>query len=109
MLLSYSYTLISKICVNDFLVLQRGKGNDGRGLKRGRGYSTGSKRGKGNDGRGWKRERIRGRGYSAGSKRKGYCIKYKLEKLDEDNETLQYDYIQGENILSLLHNFKQTN
>ena len=84
MLLSHSYTLISKICVNDFLVLQRGKGNDGRGLKRGRGYST-------------------------GSKRKGYCIKYKLEKLDEDNETLQYDYIQGENILSLLHNFKQTN
>ena len=51
------------------MVLQRGKGNDGRGLKRGRGYSTGSKRGKGNDGRGWKRERIRGRGYSAGSKR----------------------------------------
>ena len=51
MLLSYSYTLISKICVNDFLVLQRGKGNDGRGWKRGRirgrGYSTGSKRGKG--------------------------------------------------------------
>ena len=88
MLLSHSQTLISKICVNDFLVLQRGKGNDGRG---------------------WKRGRIRGRGYSTGSKRKGYCIKYKLEKLDEDNETLQYDYIQGENILSLLHNFKQTN
>ena len=94
MLLSYSYTLISKICVNDFLVLQRGKGNDGRGWKRGRirgrGYSTGSKRGKGMIEGGWQRERIRGRGYSAGSKRGKGMIEGGVAKGKDKGKGVQY-------------------